>query len=95
LFNRALKDGRLSDANSFKRNFKYLVFYFGVTDSAKRSDVLEGVQEFNAVVALEDGLSLVSAGSDVVHSAGVFDSERTGHGASISKRESKSQTFNT
>jgi hypothetical protein len=38
-------------------------------------DVLEGVQEFNAVVVvLEDGLSLVSAGSDVVHSAGVFNS---------------------
>jgi hypothetical protein len=29
------------------------------------------------------------AGSDVVHRAGVFDSERTGHGASISKREAK------
>jgi hypothetical protein len=43
-------------------------------------DVLEGVQEADPVlVALEDGLSFVAPGGDVVDCTGVFYAERAGH----------------
>ncbi len=49
----------------------------GVTDPIiPFVDVLEGVQEVQAVlVVLEDGLLLVTAGSYVINSTGVFDAE--------------------
>jgi hypothetical protein len=43
-------------------------------------DVLEGVQKVDAVlVALEDGLSFVAPGGNVVDCTGIFYAERTGH----------------
>jgi hypothetical protein len=43
-------------------------------------DVLEGVQEIDPVlVALEDGLSFIAAGSEMVNSTGVLYAERAGH----------------
>jgi hypothetical protein len=43
-------------------------------------DVLEGVQEADPVlVALEDGLSFVAPGGNVVDCTGVFYAERAGH----------------
>jgi hypothetical protein len=43
-------------------------------------DVLEGVQEVDPVlVAFEDGLSLITAGGDVVNCTGIFYAERTSH----------------
>jgi hypothetical protein len=43
-------------------------------------DVLEGVQEvYPVLVALEDGLSFVAPGGDVVDCTGVFYAERAGH----------------
>jgi hypothetical protein len=41
--------------------------------------VLEGIEKVDPVlVALEDGLSLIAAGSDMVNSTGVLYSERAG-----------------
>jgi hypothetical protein len=49
-------------------------------------DMLEGVQEVQAVgVVFEEGLLLIAAGRDVIDCAGVFDAERTGHGATIAE----------
>jgi len=43
-------------------------------------DVLERVQEVDAVlVALEDGLSFIAPGGNVVDCTGVFYAERAGH----------------
>ena len=43
-------------------------------------DVLEGVQEVDPVlVALENGLSLIATGSDVVDCTGIFYAKRTSH----------------
>jgi len=43
-------------------------------------DVLEGVQEVDPVlVALEDGLSFVAPGGEVVDCTGVFYAKRAGH----------------
>ena len=43
-------------------------------------DVLEGVQEVDPVmVALEDGLSFVAPGGNVVNCTGVFYAKRAGH----------------
>jgi len=53
----------------------------GVADPiAAFIDMLEGVQEVDPVlVAFEDGLSLITAGGDVVNCAGIFYTEWTGH----------------
>ncbi len=49
-------------------------------------DVLKRVQKVLTVrVTLKDGLFLVSTGGDMIDCAGVFDAERTGHGATIAE----------
>ena len=54
------------------------------------NDVLEGVQEVDAVlVALEYGLPLIAPGGDMIHGAGIFDSQGTGHEKRISEVKMK------
>ena len=53
-------------------------------------NMLECVQKIDAVlVALENGLSLVTPGGNMIYSASVFDAEGTGHGKRISKQKRK------
>ena len=53
-------------------------------------DVLEGVQEVIAVlVVLKDGLLFIAARRDVIHRAGVFYAEGTGHERRISEETEK------
>jgi hypothetical protein len=53
-------------------------------------NVLEGVQKIEAVlVGLEDRLSLVASRGNMIHSAGIFDAEGTGHEGRISEVKGK------
>ena len=47
-------------------------------------DALEGVKDVQAIlVVLEDGLLLITTGGDMIDSAGIFYSKRTGHSRTI------------
>jgi hypothetical protein len=63
----------------------------GVTDPVLAFDnVLEGVQKVKPVlVALENGLSLIAPGSDVVDRTGIFNTKRAGYSRRISKQNEK------
>jgi hypothetical protein len=59
-------------------------------------NVTEGVQKIDPVLfALEDGLPLIAAGSDMINSAGVLYAERTGHAIENIKEKRQSQTLKT
>jgi hypothetical protein len=51
-------------------------------------DVLEGVQEVDPVlVALEDGLSLVTPRGDMIHRASILNPQGTGHEVRVSEEK--------
>jgi hypothetical protein len=50
-------------------------------------DVLEGVQEVDAVLIIfENVLLLITAGGDVINGTGVFYAEGAGHAATIAEK---------